>query len=315
MTHLSRFDLNLLVVFEAIYSQGGITRAAEQLNLTQSAISHALGRLREGIGDKLFVREGQIMLPTSVAQELIAPVRRALSEIDGSLRQVRLFDPAQSGRHFKIGLRGFLETVTFVPIVKHLRTRAEGVSLNAVRYNRLSLSSALASGDLDVAIDVDLAGQGALQRRLLWRGRMVVVMRRGHPALGGVLDMDAYLSQAHIIASSRRKGDSLEDMILRHMGRVRQVRARCHSPVTAGRLVAESDMMLTVPESYAHMLRRLYALEVRPAPFDGASSDLYLYWHEHMHKDAANLWLRTQIGDCLDALFPEPFSALEAATA
>lgn len=304
MIQLSRFDLNLLVVFEAIYSQGGITRAAEKLNLTQSAISHALGRLRELVGDRLFVREGQIMLPTAAAQALIDPVRRALGEIEGSLRQVRLFDPETSDRHFRIGLRGFLETVTFPCIAGYLMSRAEGISISAVRYSRPELASALASGDIDLAIDVDLAGQDALQRQLLWQGRMVVVMRQGHVALRGGLDITTYLAQTHVIASSRRKGESLEDMILGHMGHHRKVRARCQSPVSAGRLVADTDMLLTVPESFGHMLAQIYGLGLRPAPFDGAVSDLYLYWHEHMQKDAANLWLRAEVCKCLEGFMP-----------
>lgn len=304
MLNLSRFDLNLLVVFESIYASGGITRSSEQLNLTQSAISHALARLRELLGDKLFVREGHDMVPTPLAQELIGPVRRALLEIEGSLRQIELFDPATSAKSFRIGVRSFVETVTLPPLVQHLRALAPHISLSAVRHERTNLQGMLAAGDVDIAIDVHLPKTSNVSLSPLWGGHMVVLARRDHPVIASGLDLKTYLSLDHIVASSRRKGASVEDMVLQKLGYERRIAVRCQNHATAGQIAARTDMLLTVPQSFAATLMRFHDLATLPAPIAIPSMDLYIYWHNHLDKDPANLWLRTQAQACLEALFP-----------
>jgi DNA-binding transcriptional LysR family regulator len=306
MLNLSRFDLNLLVVFEAIYSSGGITRAGEQLNLTQSAISHALARLRELLGDKLFVREGHLMIPTPMAQELIKPVRRALAEIEGSLRQIETFDPSTATRPFRIGLRSFVETVILPPLVPYLLKRAPGITLSAIRHDRTSLEAMLAVGDIDIAIDVHLPRTDQLSMTSLWGGYMVVLARRGHPAFNQKLDLEAYLALDHIVASSRRKGTSIEDMALQRLGLERRVSVRCQNHATAGQIAARSDMVMTVPVSFAETLVQFHDLDMAPAPIDMPSSDLYLYWHPHLDKDPANKWLRAASLACLSERFSDP---------
>jgi len=302
MLNLSRFDLNLLVVFESIYSSGGITRASEHLNLTQSAISHALARLRDMVGDKLFVREGHLMIPTPMAQELIGPVRRALNEIEGSLRQIQTFEPATTRKPFRVGVRGFVETVTLPVLLHTLRSEAPHMELSSVRHDRTGLEAQLASGDIDLAIDVHLTGTSQLSLSPLWGGHMVVLLRRGHPALAR-LDLDTYLALGHIVASSRRKGMSVEDLALQRLGYSRQVIMRTQSHATAGEMVALSDLVLTVPISFAATLARFHDLEILPPPLPIPSADLYLYWHSHFDKDPANLWLRTRVQACLETLF------------
>ncbi|ESQ73615.1 LysR family transcriptional regulator [Asticcacaulis sp. AC402] len=303
MLNLSRFDLNLLVVFESIYSSGGITRASEHLNLSQSALSHALARLREMVDDKLFVREGHLMIPTPMAQELIGPVRRALAEIEGSLRQIQTFDPATTHKPFRIGVRGFVETVTMPALLTALRAEAPHMELSSVRHDRTGLEAQLASGDIDLAIDAHLMGTSQLCLSPLWGGHMVVLLRQGHPALTQ-LDLETYLGLGHIVASSRRKGMSVEDMALQRLGHSRRVVMRTQSHATAGEIVAHSDLALTVPVSFAATLARFHKLETLPPPLAIASVDLYLYWHNHFDKDPSNLWLRTRVLARLEGLFP-----------
>ena len=107
--HLSRVDLNLFVVFDAIYTEGGITRASKQLSLTQPAISHALGRLRDLFDDPLFLRQGKTMIPTPLARVMIDPVRQALQGFEATLKRVDRFDPATARKHFTVGMRDVRE--------------------------------------------------------------------------------------------------------------------------------------------------------------------------------------------------------------
>jgi DNA-binding transcriptional LysR family regulator len=103
--HLSRIDLNLFVVFDTIYTEGGITRASKRLSLTQPAISHALGRLRELFDDPLFIRQSKAMIPTPLARVMIDPVRQSLRGFEATLKRVDRFDPATARKHFTVGMR------------------------------------------------------------------------------------------------------------------------------------------------------------------------------------------------------------------
>ena len=121
--HLSRIDLNLFVVFDAIYTEGGITRASKRLSLTQPAISHALGRLRELFEDPLFIRQSKAMIPTPLARVMIDPVRQSLRGFEATLKRVDRFDPATAQKHFTVGMRDVRE-LTMLPNLLRSVTRA-----------------------------------------------------------------------------------------------------------------------------------------------------------------------------------------------
>ncbi|AWK89481.1 LysR family transcriptional regulator [Azospirillum thermophilum] len=302
--HVSRLDLNLFVVLDAIYAEGNITRAARSLNLTQPALSHALGRLRAVFDDPLFVRQGSVMMPTPLTRSLIGPVQQALRTLSTSVQQCRDFDPAATRRSFTIGVRDVLESKLLPPLIGALRTAAPLIDLSSVRADRRELESELAAGSLDMAVDVLLTLSGGVRRARLLSDRLVVVARDGHPALDGPPDLETYLAQSHILVSSRRKGMGLEDVELARIGRHRRIALRCQHYYAACRVVADSDLLLTMPEHYAHSANRNLPNRVFPVPFDTPPLDVYLYWHETADHDPANRWLR----DLLLTLFAAPAS-------
>lgn len=295
MVNISRVDLNLLVVFEAIYAQGSITRASETLHLTQPALSHALARLRELIADPLFVRSGNRMVPTALAEEIIAPVRRALTEIDSTLRQLHTFDPARSAREFRIGFRHVVETATLPSLAARVRACAPEVKISSVPYERDNLHGELASGALDLAVDVLMAPAEGVRHELLLSGRMVVVARQGHPRVQGTIDLATYLGLDHVLATSRRFGPGVEDLALHRLGHQRRVKLRCQHFSTACEIVARTDLVLTMHERHAQALNAPLANRIFPLPFDAPMHELYLYWHASADKDPGNQWLREQV--------------------
>src|ERR1044071_3486773 len=127
--HLSRIDLNLLVVLDAIYTEGGITRAADKLHLTQPAISHALGRLRRLLKDELFEREGRAMVPTPFTRNLIEPLRNSLRNLEITLNEIETFDPKTSEKRFALGVRAVLEATLLPPLMAHIGKEAPGVEI------------------------------------------------------------------------------------------------------------------------------------------------------------------------------------------
>jgi DNA-binding transcriptional LysR family regulator len=309
MVNVSRIDLNLFVVLDAIYTEGGITRASERLALTQPAISHALARLRELVGDPLFVREGHAMVPTAAAHALIGPVRRALKEIEGSLNQLQAFDPATSTRAFRIGMRHIVESAALPDLALRVRAAAPQVQLAAVHHDRDALHGALATGELDAVVDVLLPRAPHVSYQLLAGGKLVVAVRAGHPAVGASLDLPTYLALDHVMTSSRRSGPGLEDLALQRLGHERRVAVRCQHHWTACQLVASSDLLLTMPERYAGTANAVLGNRLLPFPIEAAASDLYLYWHANADAEPGNRWLREQIRAGLSDAAPPPGDA------
>lgn len=296
--NVSRIDLNLLVVLDAIYTERGITRASERLNLTQPAVSHALARLRELLDDPLFVRDGNTMTPTATAHELIEPVRRALNEIESSLNRLQRFDPAASTRHFKIGMRHVVESSGVPEFVRRVRAQAPHVQLSSLLHERQTLASALASGELDAALDMLLPPAPNVSHARLAGGRMVVAVRRDHPRVGNELDLATYLELEHVLASSRRSGPGLEDVALQRIGRERRVVLRCQHHWTACQVVASTDLVYTMAEHYAAAVNAALGNRLLPFPLDVPANELYLYWHANLDADPANRWLRGLLQAC-----------------
>ncbi|WP_298371504.1 LysR family transcriptional regulator [Azospirillum sp.] len=293
--HISRLDLNLFVVLNAIYTEGNITRAARSLNLTQPALSHALGRLRAMLDDPLFVRQGSLMAPTPLTRALIGPVRQSLNTLAASVQQGHRFDPATTRRSFAIGLRDVLESKLLPPLIGRLKRDAPLIELSSVRADRRELESDLAAGALDMAVDVLLNLSSAVRRTALLQDTLVVVARDGHPVLVDGLDLDGYLRHSHVLVSSRRKGGGIEDLELARLGRHRHVALRCQHYHAACRVVAESDLLLTMPEQYAQAANPELPNRVLPLPFATPTLDVYLYWHEAVEQDPANRWLRATL--------------------
>ncbi len=311
--NLSKIDLNLFVVFDAIYTEGSVSAAARKLNLSQPALSHALAKLRTLVGDPLFERQGQRMVSTYVARNLIEPVRAALRGLELTLNQTGGFDPSSATRQFSLAMRDVLEAATLPALMRLLGDKAPNIDITAARVPRRDLVAELSLGNIDVAIDVLLPLPPDIQRVRLAKEDTVVVARRGHPAIGkgGKITLESYLAHSHVLVSSRRQGVGLEDFELSRMGHVRRVRLRCQHYASAARVVNETDLLLTMPERYAHIVNKQYDNQViaLPREFSVPSWELYLYWHIGVDKDPANAWLRAQISKAYKTKAPRQDTA------
>lgn len=291
-----KVDLNLFVVFDAIYCEGNITKAASALHLSQPAVSHALGKLRRHFDDQLFIRQGNEMRPTPVAKNVISDVREALQKLQVCLAQSRQFEPSTSKKVFALALHGSLEA-TYLPILmQRLHKEAPDIHLiSNKRANRTDLEHKLASGSVDLAMDILLpVGENILQTPLQ-QDEFVVIARKDHPCMQSPLTMDAYLSQSHVLVSSRSTGPGLEDFELARLGFHRKIGLRCQHSFPACRVVLTSDMLLTLPKSSAQMYSEIFDVVISPLPVELPKTDAHLYWHVNVDKDPANKWLRNKI--------------------
>ena len=295
--HISKTDLNLFVVLESIYAQGGITRAADQLNLSQSAVSHALNRLRELLGDPLFERHGHAMVPTPFTRSIIGRVRDALHTLELTLHETDRFDVESTMRRFSLGVRDVLEAVVLPPVMKQIVDASPSLDVATAQHDRRTLEADLLAGTFDAAIDALLPVPQTVRTAHLASDGLVVLCRRGHPQVGRRLTLDTYVGAQHVLVTSRRRGLGMEDMELVKLGLQRQVRLRCMHYFAACRVVSETDLLLTMPGRYAQLLNELFDNVMHPCPLDGASADAYLYWHANADADPANAWFRQKIVD------------------
>lgn len=293
--HLSQVDLNLFVVLEAIYREGNITRAGQQLNLTQPAISHALKRLRDLLQDPLFVRQGTHMMPTPFTRNMIEQVRQALQILEVNVTQSRNFVPEDARRHFHLSLWEYAEALILPSLLRRLSLAAPGMSITTSRAKRRDLEAELASGSVDLAIDIPMTMTDCIRRKWLMNEPFVVLARCRHPAISNKLDLDTYLALRHIQVSSRRQGPSLIDIELSRRGLRREVVLRSQHNLTACMVVSATDMLLTLPQRHAQLLNAGTVNKVYPFPLESPRLEAHLYWHESVENDPANRWLREEI--------------------
>jgi DNA-binding transcriptional LysR family regulator len=291
-----KVDLNLFVVFEAIYCEGNITKAASALNLSQPAVSHSLSKLRDHFDDPLFVRQGNEMRPSAVANNVVADVREALRQLQICLAQSKQFEPLTSRKNFTISLHGSLEASYLPPLMKKINKEAPLVNIQSSRrVNRTELENKLASGDIDLAIDALLPVSDNILHTQLEKSKLVVVARKNHPKIKSSLDLALYLAQDHILVSSRSVGTSVEDFELGRLGLQRKVALRCQHTFSACTVITDNNMLVTLTEKTAQMYAKLFDLVIYPLPVDLPDIDVHLYWHTNLDFEPANKWLRNKI--------------------
>ena len=290
---LNKVDLNLFVVFDAVYTERNLTRAAAVLNLTQPAVSNALSRLRESLNDPLFVRTPKAMVPTPVADNIIGSVREALQLLDTSVQQGDKFHPISSQKTFQFSMNDVAETLLFPSLIAHVQRTAPDIILTSYPLDRRDIAQELASGNVDFAIDVPLIADPNLCHEPLLQSHYVCVARPDHPITADHISLAQYVDLKHILVSSRRTGIGHIDIALNALGHQRKIQLRVSHYLSVQSIVEQTDFMMTIPRALA----RKMPLKVWELPFDMAAVDWHLYWHKSADKDQANRWMRQAIKD------------------
>ncbi|TNE34956.1 MAG: LysR family transcriptional regulator [Alphaproteobacteria bacterium] len=296
---MRRPDLNILIILDAVYRETSVTKAAERLNLTQSAISHALGRLRLLFDDPLFIRKGNRLVPTPLARTLAEEAAEGLRNLEALFDRGGTFDPAENARTFTIGVRDVLEVSVLPPLVESLEVSAPQVSLKSVFVRRSEFVTRLASGSVDAVLDVYLDRPAEILSERVSDEEFCVLARKGHPLVKEVLDLDGYLSCGHVQISARQEGDVFEDCRLHRLGCRRKIRLRCQHYLSGYRAVKGSNLIATMPRRLAEMFCDATEVQLLPVPFEIGRMDFYLYWHASMTDDPANNWFRRKLKNAL----------------
>ncbi|MBV1879195.1 MAG: LysR family transcriptional regulator [Pseudomonadales bacterium] len=294
---LSNIDLNLFVVFDAIYTEGNLTRAGEIIGITQPAVSNSLSRLRTLFDDPMFVRTADGMVPTPVAQNIVGSVRQALGLIRSSVQESESFDPLASDKRFRVSMTDLSQSIILPFIFARVKAEAPAISVDCYQVRRRDMNIELASGNLDLAIDIPLAPDPQIRQAPLFSHSHVVVVRKNHSIVQDKIDLATYLAISHIHISSRRGGLGHVDLALGKMGKRRHIGLRTQHYLATPELVTRSDLALTVPRVFAEFIASRVPVKFMALPFEVPNLESYLYWHESTDQDQANKWMRDLVLD------------------
>jgi DNA-binding transcriptional LysR family regulator len=293
---LTDIDLNQLVLFQQLMAERRVSKVADNLGLTQPAVSNTLAKLRRQFGDDLFVRTPKGMMPTPFAEQLAEPIGYALGMIHSGLNQLSHFDPASVKRSVTIGMTDIGEIIFLPALIERLRRAAPGVQVITVRTTATNLREDMETGKVDLAIGpLPQLKAGFFQRRL-FRQRYVCLFRKGH-ALGQRADrkrlsLTDFKAAEHLVIVSAGTGHGKVDELIRRAGVERNVRLTIPHYVSVGHLLQRSDMLATVTERLAQSLVEPFGLTFRPHPMELPEIAINVFWHAKVHRSPAHQWLR-----------------------
>ena len=293
---LNQIDLNLLVIFQQLLQERRVSLVASKLGLTQPTVSNALNRLRNQLGDELFLRTSKGMEPTAYAMQLAEPIGYALSSIQDTLNQRSRFDPETSRRKFNIGMSDIGEIYFLPKLMSLLAKHAPGISFNTMRTTGANLADEMETGHVDLAIGwLPHLKTGFFQQRLFVHGH-VCMFRCGHPLdTNKSLTGKAYEEANHVVVSALGTGHATIDSSIEKLGIQRNVVLTVPHFVAVGHILASTDLIATVPERFAKHCETPFGLRHVALPFKLPEIGVNLFWHSRFNKESGNQWLRSFI--------------------
>jgi DNA-binding transcriptional LysR family regulator len=290
-------DLNLLRVLVAVDDWRSVTRAARQLGRSQPAASAALARLREQFRDPLFVRSGSVMTPTPRAVEVLHTARTVLQLVDGSIAAPARFDPATSTLPVRLALSDVGEIIFLPRILQLLQQQMPAATLSAVSLSADAIAREMEAGHIDLAVGhfPDLGGQ-SFKQQVLFRDSFACLIRADHPIQSRQLTLEQFRRLEHAVVRVESRTEEVMERFLARRRIVRKVRLTTPHFASTPLIVAQSDLVVTVPvplaRHYAAMASNVRIIEL---PFQPPSIDLKQFWHRRFDKEPRNQWLRSHV--------------------
>jgi DNA-binding transcriptional LysR family regulator len=305
--NVNRVDLNLLVYLDALLRERNVTQAANQLNLSQPAMSNGLRRLRELFDDPLLVRTSEGMTPTERALELEPVVREVLTSIDRAVQPRSEFEPADAQRVFRIMASDYAEATLFPSVLSKLRELAPGLTLDIMTPSDVSFLD-VERGKVDMVINRFDSMPQSFHQIHLWNDSFTCVINTDNPVLED-FTLENYLSGDHVWVSKTGMGvgvgvnpDDVQrlgwvDSALDKLGKKRQIRVFTRHYQAAMTLAEQNDLIVTLPTRAAQLKRDNPRVVLREPPLEIPPLELKMAWSPLLQHNPANKWLRKLIAD------------------
>jgi DNA-binding transcriptional LysR family regulator len=299
-------DLNLLRVFDQVMAERNLTRAARNLAMTQPAVSNALNRLRDAVGDKLVARSGYGVEPTPRALALWPAIADALRQMEASLTPGE-FVASEAATTFVLGMADATAAELVPGLVEIIERDAPGVSMRVLPLTTRDPRRLLDEGHMDLAAgffplvlaDLTAQSQGGgmapFDHQRLFAGEYVCVMRKGHPLASGPLTVKRYCAARHLLVSFSGRPYGMVDEALASLGRKRRVVITANQFFTAGRVVAGSDLLTVLPRHFVNITGMAHEFVLRDLPFDVPPVLVDSLWHRRQGQRSDHAWLRLAV--------------------
>lgn len=302
---LAAIDLNLLVAFEALWKQRSVTKAAEQLQIGQPAMSASLNRLRVLLDDELFVRLGRTMQPTLKAQTVAPGILAALQQVRQTLTNRQTFDPASSDRTFAIGSSDYTSFVLVPSLLALNQQVAPSINFQMIGFEKDSVGDLLEQGAIDLALGVFPNPPRQTRSEPILSERFVGVARRKHPGLKrGRMDLRTFVAYSHALTTLRRDSKGEIDKVLSTQNLERRIALTTPHMLILPFAITTSDVVAALPYRIAHRLASTCDLTIFELPVPTTPWMISMLWSALSDQDAANCWLRHRIKTIAQTLCP-----------
>ena len=294
--HISSLDLNLMTVFDALMVNRNVTKAGKDIGRSQPAVSHALARLRAILGDQLFVKTNEGMVPTPRALRLHEQVRPALQYIETAINDEEAFDPATAKRTFLIAMVEHAAFVLMPRLISRLSVDAPSIDLNVVGVTEVPGVDQIDTDQCELAIALQSRNlPGHISSALVYREKFVCVMRADHPILTTSFTLNDYLAYPHSAVRTSGNAVSLVDMALAELGFERRVAVGISHVLLTNLLLPGSNLIASLPQRNAAFFASERGLAVRDLPFEVPEFETHMAWHRRYEDDPGHLWMRNLI--------------------
>jgi DNA-binding transcriptional LysR family regulator len=305
-TRFRTLDLNLLRVFDQVMTDRNLTRAAKSLAMTQPAVSNALGRLRDALGDQLVVRSGYGVEPTPRALALWPSVSDALRQLETSLAPGD-FTASSAANTFMLAMADATAAELVPGLVEIIERDAPGVSMRILPLTTRDPRRLLEEGQMDLAVgffpavladltaQAQAGGMAGFDHQRLYDGEYVCVMRKDHPLARGPLTIKRYVDAHHLLVSFSGRPFGFIDEALASLGRKRRIVLTVNQFFTAGRVVANSDLLTVLPRHFVRVTGMAQELTLRDLPFDVPPVHVDALWHRRQGQRSDHAWLRLAV--------------------
>ena len=306
---LSDVNLNLLVALDALVEERSVTRAAERIGVTQSAMSHTLRQLRSLFDDPLLVRGKGGMVPTPRAEAVVQPLRRGLGELRVALAEPARFEPGESRRTLRVAASDGVAVALLPGVLAILREEAPGIDLDVVPFERTAIGGQLDAAAVDLAIGVGFPELAGLRTRKLFDEHFVCLVAADHPCVRQELDLDTWTRLPHALVGTGSGGPGVVDRALEEHGRSRRVALRVQSFLAAPLIVSRSRLVLTLGAGLAQPFLEVLPLQVFPPPIRLPRFTVRAVWHERYGNEPVMVWFRDVVLRAAQGLRTSPATA------